>query len=231
MFETLCVNVQGVKVDICLVKHESFRWSILLLVLRTEKKDFCYVRRCNARISNREILALHEPVSLSLSHTQRRTAMLLLLHPGSDLLLPPHASVVRPRLSGAASAASTCFTSNYLTHPTCPNSSPPLKCCHTDWWCRRNSSPGPNVAATGELDSDVDGPATRFGSGVSICCSLWPLSFPGFRHWGEGWPSGGQCFKIRKVANPSNFQKIGKNRKNSAETKLSCERNRKNLKT
>jgi hypothetical protein len=91
----------------------------------------------------------------------------------------------------SASAAITCFTSNYLTHPACPNSSVPLKRYRTDRRCRRNSSPGRKVAATGELDSDVAGTATRFGSGVSICCSLWPLSFPGFRHWGEGWPSGG----------------------------------------
>jgi hypothetical protein len=46
-----------------------------------------------------------------------------------------------------------------------------------------------------------------------------------------------QCFKIRrlfkiwKVVNSSNFQKFGKSQKNSAETKLSCERNSKNLKT
>jgi hypothetical protein len=46
-----------------------------------------------------------------------------------------------------------------------------------------------------------------------------------------------QCFKIRwlfkiqKVANPSNFQKFGKNRKILAETKLSRESIRKNLKT
>jgi hypothetical protein len=46
-----------------------------------------------------------------------------------------------------------------------------------------------------------------------------------------------QCFKIRrlfriqKVMNLSNFQKFGKNRKILAETKLSRERNNKNLKT
>jgi hypothetical protein len=38
-------------------------------------------------------------------------------------------------------------------------------------------------------------------------------------------------FKIQKMSNLSNFQKIGKNNFFLAKTKLSCERNRKNLKT
>jgi hypothetical protein len=139
------------------------------------------------------------PPSLSLSHTHMQAIPCFT----SNYLTHTHTHASASAVStcftlnylththASASAAITCFTSNYLTHPACPNSSVPLKRYRTDRRCRRNSSPGRKVAATGELNSDVAGTATRFGSGVSICCSLWPLSFPGFRHWGEGWPSGG----------------------------------------